>query len=373
MSVNKMFGNAIKKFALLITVAVLIHIGVSTPVQSAPEDAIRVKELNFVFLHGVGSHSCSLQLLEDVMVKQLTTYVADYERTHPDTKIQVNILKRCYPSNVDINTWADNVADSINEHLSGRKNLIFIGHSMGGKTALNIVAKDVGGLSGKTAMVVTINSPIKSLQDYYFTAGNSMSAFYQTQWLVLDQGVSDTVTFYDSSKDGQWVAKNKHWLAFISAESAPLSDQYNFAGVDPLPRNMDDDIIPISAQYADGADVIYYGEQSHTDYSSEDEVAGFIAGQILRYIFGGRIECSVFAGQGIIEHKADWLLGKDYWEDVVGEVLVDSGTVQNKNESFFRWQEWEDTVGDYDADVIRSSFSVKRVSIPFFTSIKESR
>lgn len=368
-----MFKSTTKIFALLITVAVCVCLSVSSPVQSAPEDAVRVKELNFVFLHGVGSHSCSLQLLEDVMVGQLSAHILDYERAHPGTEIKINIFKRCYPSNVDIDTWANNIADSINEHFADRKNLILIGHSMGGKAALYAVAKNTGGLSDKTAMVVTINSPIKSLQNYYFTAGNLMSAFYQTQWLVLDEGVSDSLTFYDSSQDGQRVAKNKHWLAFISAESAPLSEQYNFAGVDALPRNMDDDIVPISAQYSDGADVIYYGEHSHTDYSKEDEVADFLAGQILRYIFGGRIECSVFAGGGSFEHKADWLLGTDNWEDVVGEVLVSSGTVQHKNESFTRWQEWEDAVGDYAAGIIRSSFRVKRASFPVFTSIKESR
>ena len=141
-----------------------------------------------------------------------------------------------------------------------------------------------------------------------------------------------------------------------------------------MPRNMDDNIIPISAQYTDRADVVYYGEHSHNDFANMDEVAGSIAEKILRYIFGGDTECSVLIRGGNLEHAAGWLPGTDYWEDVVGEVLVSSGSLRHTNDSFFRWQDCEDVVGESPIGSMRSSY---RVSIsrhfPFVNSIEEAR
>ncbi len=346
----------------------------ASSLQSAPAGSILVKELNFVFLHGAGGHVCSSQLLDDYLTELLPAYALDYEQANPGTEIRVNKLKRCYPNNVDVHTWANNVAESIDEHFHDKKDLILIGHSMGGKTALYAVAHNIGGLADKVALVVTINSPVKSLQEYYVTGGGSVSDFCSAQWLIPDRGVCNSVAYYDSSQDGQWVGQNKQWLAFISSEAAPLSKQFDFAGVDALPRNMDDSVIPLSAQYADGADVIHYGEHSHSDFSTSGEVAEFMADQILRYIFGGQIECSVLARYGIFGHKADWLLGPDYWEDVVGEVLASSGSLQHANKSYTRWQEWEDVVGEYSLEDERSSYQVTRVNrLPWLTSIKESR
>jgi len=152
---------------------------------------------------------------------------------------------------------------------------------------------------------------------------------------------------------------------------------------------MDDSIVPLSAQYSYGADVIYYGEHSHSDFGVSIEVADFMADQILRYLFGGHIECSVFAeilrylfggyiecsvfaGSGTFEHKADWLPGTDSWEDVVGEVLANSGSLWHKNESYIKWQEWEDLVGECPLEGKRSSYQVSRASFPILTSIQES-
>ena len=368
-----MFTSMMKRLALVIAIALCIQLAISSPIQSAPDNSIQVKELNFVFLHGAGGHACSFQLMEDFMIEKLPPYILGYEQANPGTEIQVNTLKRCYPNNVDINTWANNIADSIDKHFANKNNLILIGHSMGGKSALYAVAKNIGGLADKAILVVTINSPIKSLQNYYVTGGGSVSDYCRAQWLILDRGVCNSATYYDSSQDGQWVGSNRHWLAFISAEAAPLSEQFNFAGVDALPRNMDDTIIPISAQHSDGADVIYYGEYDHSDFTEVDDVTDSIAGQILRYIFGGRVECSVFVRSGTFQHKADWLLGTDHWEDVAGEVLASSGRVQHKNESYIQWQEWEDVVGECTPGGIRSSYWVNRASFPVLTSIKESR
>lgn len=363
-----------KRLVLLITIGLCLQLGFCSPAQAAPEDPVQVKELNFVFLHGAAGNACAMQLLADSIMEQLPTHILDYQQANPDTEIQVDALLRCYPSDVDIKTWADNIADSIDKYLPDKQNLILIGHSMGGKAALYAVANNVGGLADKVAMVVTINSPIKSMQGYYFAGGGSAADYYRALWLISDRGVSNSVVYYDSSEDGRWVAAVKHWLAFISGEAAPLSQQFNVGGVDVLPRNMDDNIIPISAQYSDRADVVYYGEYSHNDFAVSDGVAGFIAEQILRYIFGGEIECSVLIRSGTLEHKAGWVPGTDYWEDVVGEVLTDSGRLWYWNESYTKWQEWEVVVGECPAEGTRSSYRVSQVRhFPFLASIEESR
>ena len=363
-----------KKAILLIVIGLCLQLGWYSPAQSAPEAPVRVKELSFVFLHGAGGNVCSMQLLADSITEQIPAYISQYELANPDTEVRVNILLRCYPNDVDIETWADNIADSVDSYLPDKQNLIFIGHSMGGKSALYAVANDVGGLADRTAMVVTINSPIRSLKQYYFAGGASISDYSRAVGLLSDSGVSDSIVYYDSAEDGRWVAANKHWLAFISAEDAPLSHQFNVGGVDAMPRNMDDNIIPISAQYTDRADVVYYGEHSHNDFEKLDELAGSMAEQILRYIFGGDIKCSVMVRGGNLEHAAGWLPGTDYWEDIVGEVLVSSGSLRHTNESLFRWQDWEDVVGESPLGSTRSSY---RVSIsrhfPFVNSIEEVR
>lgn len=360
-----------KRVILLIAIGLCLQLVWYSPAQSAP---IKVKELNFVFLHGAGGNACSMQLLADAVTAQIPDYIAEYERTNPDTEVRANVLLRCYPNDVDIESWAQNIADNIDEHLPDKQNLILIGHSMGGKAALYAVAHDVGGLANKTAMVVTINSPIRSLQQYYFTGGTSISDYYRTLGLISDRGVSDSIIYYDSAEDGRWVAAAKHWLAFISAESAPLSPQFNVGGLDVMPRNMDDNIIPISAQYTDRADVVYYGEHSHNDFGNSDEIAGFLAEQVLGYIFGGEIECSLLIRGGNLEHAAGWLPGVDYWEDVVGEVPVSSGSLQHTNDSFFRWQEWEDVVGESPLGSTRSSYRVvSENSFAFLTGIEEAR
>jgi len=166
---------------------------------------------------------------------------------------------RSYPNFEGIEAWAQNIADNINKRYPDKKNLVLIGHSMGGKTALYAVAHNVGNLADKVAMVVTINSPIKSLEKYYYVGGDTALDYWAAQMLISEKGVVESLVNHDSSEDGKWVSQNKHWLAFISAESAPLSPQFAVNGIDALPRDMDDLIVPISCQYADGADVVYYG------------------------------------------------------------------------------------------------------------------
>jgi len=368
-----MFGGTMKRLALLIAIALFVQLGFYSPAQSVLGAPAQVKELNFVFLHGAGGNICNMQLLSDSITEQIPAYILDYEKANPGTSIQVDKLQRCYPDDVDIRVWANNIAATIEKYFPDKKNLILIGHSAGGKAALYAVSHNVGGLADKVALVVTINSPIKSLGDYYVTGGGSVMDYCRARWLLSDQGICNSIAYYDSSQDGSWVGSNKHWLAFIAAESAPYSVQFNLGGIDAWPRDMDDSAIPISAQYADGADVIYYGEHGHSDWASSEEVAEFMAEQILHYIFGGAIECSVFVRSGTFEHKANWLLGTDYWEDIAGELLLASGRLEHKNKSYFKWQDWEDIVGESPPQGERSRYQISLMNhFLFFNSIQES-
>jgi len=361
----------VKRVILLLAIGLCLQFGWYHPAQSA---GVVVKELNFVFLHGAGGTVCSLQLLSDIFTEQIDDYIAEYERANPGIEVRANILERCYPNDVDISTWADNVAESINDFMAGKQNLVLIGHSMGGKAALYIAAHNIGGLADKTAMVVTINSPIRSLQQYYFSGGASVLDYYQALGLISDRGVINSIIYYDSTEDAMWVGTNKHWLAFVSAEPVPISPQFNVGGIDAMPRNMDDSIIPISAQHTGRADVVYYGEYSHNDFSDSEEVSGFLAEQILRYIFGGDIDCSVLIRGGNLEHFAGWLPGTDYWEDMVGEVPATSGKLEYTNESFSRWQDWEDVVGNCLRGSTRSSYRVVlKNNFPILSSLEEVR
>jgi pimeloyl-ACP methyl ester carboxylesterase len=370
-----MFTAIMKRLAWLVVIGLVVQLGISSPVKAAPEDPTWVKELNFVFLHGAGGNASAMQLLSDTILEEIEPYVLAYEEAHPEIDVQVDIMNRSYPSDVDMETWANNIADSIGRHFHGKQNIILIGHSAGGKAALYAVANNVGGITEKVAMVVTINTPIKPMGRYYVTGGASVIDYCRARWLLADRGICDSISDYDSSDDGSWVASNKHWLSFISSESAPSSAQFDFGGVDAWPRNMDDSTIPISAQYSDAADVVYYGEHGHSDFTNSDEVAGFMAGQILDYVFGGTIDCSVFVRSDTFEHKANWLLGTDYWEDILGTVLMDSGRLEHFNESYFWWQEWEDVVGmECQEESMRSNYQVSAVNpFLFFTGVSDSR
>ncbi len=211
----------------------------------AQAGAARVKELNFVFLHGAGGHTDSMQALDDAISKQAQDYINHYEQDKPGIKIQVNTLLRYYPNDVDIMSWANNLADTVDTYFTGKRNLIIVGHSMGGKTALYAVAHNTNGLADKTAMVVTINSPIRRLNQYFTPGGSSVDSLCRAGYLLSDHGVCESISDYDSSADGEMVANNKHWLAFISAESAPTSPQFDKNGVDGYPHDMDDGLVPI--------------------------------------------------------------------------------------------------------------------------------
>lgn len=365
-----------KRLSFLIAFVLCLQLVFSGTVASATEAPIEVKELNFVFIHGAGGYPCALQLLADTIVEQMPEYILEYEQANPGTRVRFNTLNRCYPSDVDIDTWAQNIASSIDNYLPGKGALVLIGHSMGGKSALYAVAKNVGNLADRVALVVTINSPIKPMENYSITGGGSFLNYCRARWLRSDRGVCDSAAYYDSSEDGRWVSDNKHWLAFVSSENAPLSEQCDYGGVDGYPRDMDDGVLPLSAQYSDSADVVYYGEYTHTDFGNSNEAGEFMAGEILQYIFGGVIECSVFVKDGSFEHEAGGLFGTDYWQDLVGDVLAQSGKLWHWNQSYTRWQQWEDVV-EYSPPTYekykRSRYEISRVrSSAIFTRIEDS-
>ncbi|HXY73706.1 MAG TPA: hypothetical protein VEH58_00105, partial [Dehalococcoidales bacterium] len=171
--------------------------------------------------------------------------------------------------------------------------------------------------------------------------------------------------------DGKWVGENKHWLAFVSAEDSPLSSLFDHSGVDAWPREMDDGIVPLSAQYSDGADVIYYGEHGHSDFSNSDTLSAFIAGETCKYLFGLPVNCTTFSSSGTFEHTADWLVGEDYWKEDVGQITAASGILTHKNDSF-KWVEWNDVLGEANLASERSSTILLRDSFPLTTSIKKA-
>jgi pimeloyl-ACP methyl ester carboxylesterase len=365
-----MLQTVTKRLSALMAVVLLAGTAYASPVYSA-ESPSRVKEINFVFLHGLGGHSGALQLLQDSVMDRAPAYVRAYEQDHAGITVRVDSINRSYPNDVDIDTWAKNIAVDIDRRFTGRENLVLVGHSMGGKTALYAVAKNIGMLAGRTALVVTINSPVRSLEDYYYVSGQAASNYWELNWLVSGRGAINSLVNYDSAPDGLWVGRNRHWLAFISAESSPLSPQFDVSGIDPLPRDMDDIIVPVSAQHSEGADVIYYGEYSHSDFSESAAVAGSMADQILRYVFGGNLQFSTLARAGTIEHRADLFPGADRWDDLVGGVLAASGAVSHKNSSLW-WQEWEDVVGAPSPGTVRSNYEPREAdSLLSLTGVKQ--
>jgi pimeloyl-ACP methyl ester carboxylesterase len=363
-----------KLIACLVTIILLLVFSLPALAQTT-EAAAQVKELNFVFLHGAGGNTGSMQLLSDQVIETIPAYIQEYEAANPGVKISASFLNRNYPNGVDIDTWAKNITESIGKY-SKKNHLILIGHSFGGKAALYATAHNIGGISDKVAAVVTLNSPIKNFNRYYFVGGVN---YWQSAWMLpqnnglLSNGVINSIAAYDSTQDGRWVGTNRHWLALVSAEPSPSSPDFDTSGVDPSPWNMDDMIVPISAQYADGADVVYYGEHAHGDFSESDDLAGTVAGQILRYIFGKRVDVSIPGKTGTFGHEAGWMPVVEKWEDSFGLAAAGGGTIIHRNDSFFKWEQWEDVIGDSSVTGNRDNYKLQQSSLPVLTGIVESR
>jgi len=362
-----------RRAALLVAILLCVLAAFPASVQSAPLARIKVKELNFVFLHGMGGNCCAFQLLSDSLAEHLPAFMPGFEQANPGTTLRINSMTRCYPGYADIDTWAYRIVDDINVYFKDKEDLILVGHSMGGKTALHAVAQNLGGLADRVVAVVTINSPIRSLDRYHPPGGGPVLEYLETILLGSDEGVVASVTYLDSAEEGARVSRSKNWLAFISAEKAPLSPQFNRAGVDIWPRDMDDGVVPLSAQHSDGADVVYYGEHGHSDFGAQEAVASLLADRILRYVLGETVDCAVLARGGGLDHRADWLLGTDHWDEVVGDVITSSGVVWHRNESWTEWQEWEDVVSENLPGSKRSRIEATLASLPLLTGIAELR
>jgi pimeloyl-ACP methyl ester carboxylesterase len=341
--------------------------------RAAAASQAQVKELNFVFLHGMGATSASVQSLADTIEEEARAYVSAYQQANPGTAVRINTLQRSYPKDVDVAAWAGNIADAVKKHFAGKRDLILVGHSMGGKAALYAAARNIGNIGDLTALVVTINSPVKSLNDYYVVGGGSVTDYIRVSRVITDNGVAGSLGSYDSSADGKLVGTGKHWLALVSAESAPLSPQFEFSGVDPYPRDMDDVLVPISAQYADGADAVYYGEWGHSAFSDNPSLTTNIAGRILSYVFGGEIPTGVLGPSASVEHRAGWLPFPYHWEDRGGESAGPSGIISHSNRSFFKWQQWEDIVGSCTPGNRPAAYWFHRDSLPVLSSASQVR
>ncbi len=194
---------------------------------------------------------------------------------------------------------------------------------------------------------------------------------------VLSPGVLSSIAYYDSAQDGSWVSANSHWLALVSAESYPSSPQFDVSGVDPLPRDMDDEIVPISAQYSEGADVVCYGDHYHSEFTKpepeSEALAGKLADQILEYVFGKKIDVSLATKEGSFEHEASWMPVLEKFTDVVGSDTVESGTITHQNESLFLFQDWEDVVGEATGVGGRDNYQLHLDSVPFLTRLTRRR
>ncbi|HTY82117.1 MAG TPA: alpha/beta hydrolase [Dehalococcoidales bacterium] len=362
---------------LFLALIICLVVGISFVgggVRAESTNTAAVKKLNFVFLHGAAGNASDMQLLSDAIEKQSPDYFSLYAQSHPGVSVELDYLLRSYPNNVDLLTWATNIADAINTHFSGRNDLILVGHSMGGKAALFAVAHNIGGIANRVAAVVTINTPVKALNDYFIAGNGSASNYCSLRWLSTDVGVCSSLGNYDSSSDGAIVAASKHWLAFISSENAPLSPQFDYGGLDGYPRNMDDGLVPIDAQYTDAADAVYYGQYIHGAIETQSNVAQFIADRILRYIFGGVMMCSSPTGRsGTFEHKAGILPIKYEWNDTFGDVQGGNGTILHQNSSWIHNQSWEDVVGgDCPPGYVRSQYGIDvSGTLPFVDKVKK--
>jgi hypothetical protein len=359
---------------VLVTAAAIASAIVLALPAHASADSSRVKQLNIVLLHGASSSAADMQPLQDGITDQLSEYVAEWKKANPGFKVQLNVLNRSYPNMVDTATWGRNIADTVNKRFPNLDNLILIGHSMGGKSAIYAVSHNLSGIGDRTSLVITINSPIRDLNSYYITGGGKVMDYYKTNFFMSDQGLVTSVASYDSSADGLAVSKQHRWLALISASTAPTSTIFSYvSGIDPAPRDMDDGLVPFTAQYADGADVIYYGVHKHGEVTSLQDVADLVAGNILDYVFGKEVQLSNFVDGGKFSHNADWLLGNDSWTNTVGEWSGNSSVIKHTNTSFTKWQTWEDTIGERNPNIPRSSFSVKRTSLPVLSGVIEAR
>ena len=361
------------RWARLFVLCVVLSAGaLILPGRPVAAQAAPVKQLNFVFIHGAGSTAAAIQRLSDDVEDQVQEYIAGYQQASPGVRVRVNTLLRSYPNDVDVVTWAENLAGDIAKHFAGKQDLVLVGHSMGGKAALYAVAHNTGGLGDNTSAVITINSPVKALNSFYVFGGGGASNYCRLGLLLDEHGLCGSVGGYDSSADGLWVAQNRHWLALISGEPAPLSPMFDKGtALDGWPRDIDDGLVPTQAQYSTGADVVYYGIHEHSEFQNSGPLSRQLARQILDYVFGRPVDCAVPGPSGDFKHRAGFLPFAYHWQDQLVDAPGPSGQVSHRNGSLFRWQSWQDAIGACAPGTVRSRFEVKHTGgLPLWTSVR---
>jgi pimeloyl-ACP methyl ester carboxylesterase len=277
--------------------------------------------INILFLHGMPATLNVLKPLREKLEELLS-----YEN------VSLNWWYPLLPDFESLDNWADNVVDEIDE-WSPNGSIVIIGLSMGGKVALHTVSQARFGIQDKVELVITINSPIKKFQQYYncffgYKYPKPLLPFMAT-WVMgyeKPDGLSDVI-FYDSTSEAEWVASEKSLLTFVSGEKIPNSPDFNEVFGDMFPRDCDDGIIPMSAQYISSSTMVYYGQHQHEAVFRDLSLGGArddIAENITQYLLGQSIQCSVVVDSGYIHHQSDMFSMNGSWSDSVGEHEVNS-------------------------------------------------
>lgn len=243
--------------------------------------------INLVFLHGFASSSSAMVLVRNNVIAGLRGY-------------QLKDNLGSYPNNVDVKAWAFNIGQRVNVNFPGKeKNVVLIGHSMGGKAAVYAVAHNSWGIANKVAMIFTYNTPYHRLDRYQvnYRIPEGIKGGCRTILKVLgigDRGVCESLATYDSVQDAANVrARGIPIYALFSGESEPLSNACNrlfkgkvSLGLDLYPSDRDDGFVPLDAQVVDGTTGIFYGPFCHTDHTEPDvakTIANWIVARIVQH------------------------------------------------------------------------------------------
>ena len=215
------------------------------------------KTVHILFLHGMPETPNVLMPLkgkiEELFAEKET--LLDYWYPH-------------LPDSESVDTWAGNVADEITE-WNPADDIVIVGLSMGGKVAVHLTANERYGVQDRIDSVITINSPLKSFNQFY----NAFFGYSYPTFLLPFMGTAvmnystpngfiDVITF-DSSSEANWIASEKSLLTFVSGEQSPADTQFDGGFGDMFPRVIDDGTVPMPAQYTSKTTTVYYGIKEH--------------------------------------------------------------------------------------------------------------
>jgi len=227
-------------------------------------------QVDVVLLHGLGSTGQAMGNLETEIRERLRHFWYTIRPWVWDL-----------PPTADLAQWAVNIQARIAHELpADARKLIIIGHSMGGKAAIHAAWGDRA-LSGRTAMIITINTPYDALALYQGALEQLCETYFFARPGQSDQGACESLA-YDSVaiEVAPLVGRGLTIVSLRSARGA-LRDPVCL-GVDIYPEYPDDGLVPIEAQTAPGAVRLDYGEWCHFDYA--DRAAGLIAALIVPMI-----------------------------------------------------------------------------------------